>query len=53
MLGDKGFVAILGAVMTVIYTSFLVVAAVCLICVGLWKTGQLLWQKARRAWTQA
>jgi len=50
MLGDKGFIAILGAVLTVIYTSIMVVVA-CVLCIlGAWKLSQIIWKKARNKW---
>ena len=50
MLGDKGFIAILGAVMTVIYTSILVVVACIFVVLGMWKGSQMLFKKVRKAW---
>lgn len=50
MLGDKGFIAIVGAVMTVIYTSILVVCALVLVVLGGWKVSEMLWKQIKLMW---
>ena len=50
MLGDKGFVAILGGVMTVVYTSILVVVAVILIILGGFQVAKMLVNNIKELW---
>jgi hypothetical protein len=51
MLGSNGFGAVLSAIWAVILTSFAVIIAVILFCLGCWKLSEILWSKIKRKLT--
>jgi hypothetical protein len=47
MLGNNGFGVVLSAIWTAILTSFVVVIAVIMFCLGGWKLSEIIWGKIR------